>query len=72
MMTPACPRLLDMINDFVFCASKRYRSYILLLLLLLSEAVTSQHIVLVVEMHVNNSKQRKSLGGKLIKKNGGN
>ena len=41
MMTPACPRLLDMINDFVllrFSARaprgfKRYRSYIILLLL---------------------------------------
>ena len=41
MMTPAFPRLLDMINDFVCCASelgppprgfKRYRSYIILLL----------------------------------------
>ena len=42
MMTPVCPRLLDMINDFVvlrFWARaprgfKRYRSYIILLLLL--------------------------------------
>ena len=43
VMTPACPRLLDMINDFVLLrfwdraprGFKRYRSYIILLLLLL-------------------------------------
>ena len=42
-MTSACPRLLDMINDFVLLrfwaraprGFKRYRSYIILLLLLL-------------------------------------
>ena len=42
MMTPACPRLMDMINDFVLLrfwaraprGFKRYRSYIILLLLL--------------------------------------
>ena len=40
MLTPACPRLLDMINDFVLLrfwaraprGFKRYRSYITLLL----------------------------------------
>ena len=52
MMTPACPRLLDMINDFVvlrFWARaprgfKRYRSYIILLLLLLHNGNEEWHV----------------------------
>ena len=61
MMTPACPRLLDMINDFVvlrFWARaprgfKRYRSYIILLLLLNSEYFVNGECVVNGEYFVN-------------------
>ena len=53
MLTPACPRLMDMINDFVLLrfwaraprGFKRYRSYIILLLLLLLVYMTGYRIL---------------------------
>ena len=58
-MTPACPRLLDMINDFVvlrFWARaprgfKRYRSYIILLLLLLTERSDGEWMCSNIDWH---------------------
>ena len=60
MMTRACPRLLDMINDFVLLrfwaraarGFKRYRSYIIILLLLHGASCTRQRLQQVITWNI--------------------